>query len=199
MMMQSVRQFVAVPAVLFLGLWVPAMGEPAQADKLKAAAAAAADFAGRAHLARDVSLKALENALAARDEAEAVLVDAFKSADKSRIRTAEGRVKQARRCVADVCRAVAKISLYVGEALGASACAEVEIKKAIGADTPGQAAAAVRKVEDLAGVAGKAVGKAEKLTEALKKEWLIPLMGKPTTATPTAGTTQPSRSAVERP
>lgn len=157
--------------------------------KVATAAARVAEIARRTAVCVEISLSAVENAMAAQDQAEGDLMKAMKSGAKGRIAATEKKLELAQEEAAAARDLAKKIIEYSAECNAAAATADQEARSVSGETSPRDLAAIMRRIESLAEIAQKALKRAEALAETLKKQWLLPLPA--TTTTTTTTTTQP--------
>jgi len=165
-----------------------AVADNSATGKVATAAAQVAEIAGRATVCVEISLSAVENAMAAQDQAETDVMKAMKSGAKGRIAAAEKKLEVAQDDAEAARELAKKIIAHTAECTAASAAADQEAKAVTAETTPRDVVSAMKRIEHLAEIAQKALKKAEALAETLKKQWLLPLA---TTTTTTTTTTQP--------
>jgi hypothetical protein len=167
-----------------LAAFIPAvvLGAKVSVEEVRGVAAQVADRALEAALARDIAIKAVENAIAAQDASESDLMAAMAAGDA-------GRIKRSRRALAEALEAtgeaVALAVTVVDCAVRAgSAAAEADALLA-GLDGAGEEAleSAAARMADLLRVAERASRKASRLVEKLKTRWLTPPVRSPAATT----------------
>lgn len=183
--------------LMTVGLAAPCAAEAPAANPTPAPASRVKDFRERAELARTVALKALMNATAARDGAEAGRVAAFKLGQKDEIKQAWNEVKDAQKRLKDAASVMTRISLEVAETLAAVEACRQQEQQAAAARDPAVQDDREDEAEEFARRARESLEKAEALTDDLKQEWLIPDVVGGMDASDTAEETGPAKP--ERP
>jgi len=164
-----------------------AVADSSATGKVTTAAAQVAEFARRASVCADISLSAVENAMAIEDQAEADLMKAMKSGAKGRIAAAEKKLDVAVEDARAARELAKKIIAYTAECNAAAAAADQEAKAVTAETTARDVASAMKRIERPAEIAKQAFKKVDAMAETLKKQWLLPLA----TTTTTTTTTQP--------
>jgi len=155
--------------------------------KVATAAARVAEIAKRASVCVEVSLSAVENAMAAQDQAELELMKAMKAGTKGRIAAAEKKLELAGEDAEDARELAKKIIAFAADCTAAATAADQEAKAVTAETAPRDLASVMKRIDHLVEIAQKALKKAEALAETLKQQWLLPVVSTTTTTT----TTQP--------
>jgi hypothetical protein len=173
-------------------------GRAAQAEensatgKVAIVAAQVEEVAKTARVCVEVSLSAVENAMAAVDDAESDVMNAMKAGDKTRIRLAEKKLEQAAEEAKEARDLAKKIIDYAAECSAAAVAAKEETAKLTADMSDRELASCRKRVNHLLEIARDALKKAETVGETLKKRWLLPVITTTsTTTTTTTTTTQP--------
>ena len=145
-------------------------------DPVAIAVAQAADNAKAAGVCVEVSLTAVENAMAAENDAEAGLMKAMRAGDKTRIRSAEKNVKSANGAAEEAREMAKKIMDCAAECAAVAVAAKAEEGKQRPEMTDRETASGAKKMGRLLETARQELSKAEAMTDVLKKKWLLPVI-----------------------
>jgi hypothetical protein len=182
--MRSARFCVMALTTVLVGTQI-AVADNSATGKVATAAARVAEIAKRASVCVEISLSAVENAMAAQDQAEADVMKAMKSGANGRIAATEKKLEVAQDDAEAARELAKKIIACSAECTAAATAADQEAKAVTAETTPRDVASTMKRIDHLVEIAQKALKKAEALAETLKKQWLLPL------ATTTTTTTQP--------
>lgn len=172
--MTTGHRFHTVLSVALCGLFLPTIlyAGSSSVEDARRLAARVADRALEAVLARDIAMKAVENAIAVQDEAEADVMAAMASGES-------GCIKRSRRALADAMdetgeavSLTAAVVAYAVQAGSAATSADEQIKTLDDAN-PSAVDAAIRRLRGLLRIAECAARKALKLTDRMKTRWLV--------------------------
>ena len=146
--------------------------EEAPAGKLQAVVAEAEAKAREAGVSWQIALRAVENAMSARDEAEQKMMGALRAGDAERAESLKRTFRKAAREVEESRDATEEIGALAREAAGAARSAT---RLAEEAQTAGEAdvAALTKKAQRLVQEAAAMAEKAAASTGGLKTRWLV--------------------------
>ena len=150
-----------------------------------AGAAQVLEIARKANICLEISLSAVENAMATQDQAEAGLMGAMKAANKPLIDEAEEKLELASDEAEEARELAKKIMDYAAEANAAASDADQEARRATPTMTERERSASAKKLDHLLDVARTALKKADALAQTLKKKWLLPVIPAASAATTT--------------
>jgi hypothetical protein len=166
-------------ALVFLGVGMSCSGEDTGAtvwsEKAKTSALAAADRVRKGLVARDLAIKSVENAMAAVDDSEIVLLDVLKTGKATAIDNARAGLKRAMAEAMEAAETAGSAVERVADAGCAADAAGEQAKLAAQSGVkPSVAARAAKLSESFARETAKQCAKADALAETLKDKWLIP-------------------------
>jgi DNA repair exonuclease SbcCD ATPase subunit len=128
----------------------------------------------KAMLAREISVKALENAYAALHEAQRLYLKSLKSYSYSEIESARAELAKIQLDVDDATKKVEEMSRLTAEAISSANNAIREAQLASSALTAEEAENSANKAEQLAKIVRDNTTNAVLIAEQLKEKWLLP-------------------------
>jgi hypothetical protein len=169
------KRTLLVVAIALLGpARVPAAGAGKPAERLQECASACASVSSEAEIIREICLRAVDNAFAARRDAEAAATGAIKSGRASSMRVALDRLSIADH---DTTEALTQCAEATDSALVSVASAEAvktEVKGAAELRGEKEVEEATRRAEKLTDEARRSLAQATVKMEFLKRKWLLP-------------------------
>ncbi len=175
---------------LFVALFRFAAAEETEApDPARALAREASACRRRAMDYRVLSLNALKNADAEREEAHKALVSAMTSGKSENIRKARDELNNAAEELEDVIGQVQKAVECSMKAEMSAKKAE-EMCKAPRGDAGSGQKPDLDEIEDLLESSSKHLAKAEEISKKLRRDWLVPFFASTTTTSSTTSTTK---------
>lgn len=169
------RRVLLVVAVALLGVArAPAAGTVKSADRLQECASACASVGSEAEIIREICLRAVDNAFAARRDVESAAIAAIKTGRKTAIQAALEKLTVADR---ETTEALAQCAEATESALVSVASAEAvktDVKSAAEMKGEKELEAALRRVEKLTDEAKRSLALATSRMESLKRRWLLP-------------------------
>jgi len=140
---------------------------PDKPDALQAAVA-------EAELARDLAVRAVDNAYSAHADAAAALVKALQSGDAERMRQTRRRLDAAAGDAAESATTAEEVLSHAVLCLRAIESGKELLKSADGAGDPREREKSAKQAQRLAESAAAEARKAMRLAQELKQKWLVP-------------------------
>ncbi len=160
----------------------------APSEQARQHAEAALQSARAADVARETTLRALENALALREDHGRKLLAALRDGRREVIRGARTALERVYEDSSEALEQAEEILEQVELASASSTAAALAAQHVADARTDRQARSAMKELEQAAAAGRKASASAVKAAESLKKQWLLPDVGgaaaKPATGQP---------------
>ena len=187
--MRTGRAVVAIHAVVLLTLACSGLeGRAAKlTDRMREITGSAASLVNDAGVAGDIALRALENALAQRNEAEGRFVAALRRGRDRDVESANDRMTASAEEAVEACELARQVFAAAARCSAAAESARAEAKKALDA-AERDAESVARSAEKLLSSAEKDLKKARSLVNTMKTKWLVPTnLTRKGNRSPTAG------------
>lgn len=131
-------------------------------------------YVKRAHVAHQISLNAVRNAIAVSEDAVAQSLAALAGEEFSRIRTALKAADRAAARLHDATEKAAEVSALYQKVLGLAADIDAQVRRVRALESGVVAGSkAARQSKDMAADAKKLTRKSEAIAEELKRDWLL--------------------------
>lgn len=143
-------------------------------DRLRECASSATAIVNEAEIARDMALRALENAFAARRDAEVALLAALRTGKPAECVLAQAKLEQQSTAAASAVTLAGTVAREAAVSAAAAEAVQAMVQQSRDKKPAPDPLAVLKRVEKLLSEAERSLKTASASVDSLKREWLLP-------------------------